>query len=121
MLTAGRQITIDVIDLDFKGQGVSRFDGYVIFTPGLLIGEKAIVEIEKVKKSFANATIIEILKISKDRVHDSSMLGSIELYHLSIEQQIKWQEKITKDTFSKIANINIDLMPTITDDRYTCI
>jgi len=119
MLTVGRQITIEVIDLDFKGQGVSRHEGYVIFTPGLLVGEQAIVEIEKIKKSFANANIVEILKVSKKRVHDSSMLGSIELYHLNVDDQIKWQEKVTKDTFSKIAQMNVDLMPTITDQRFT--
>ncbi|QWB96463.1 23S rRNA (uracil(1939)-C(5))-methyltransferase RlmD [Mycoplasmatota bacterium] len=119
MLTVGRQITIEVIDLDFKGQGVSRHEGYVIFTPGLLVGEQAIVEIEKIKKSFANANIVEILKVSKKRVHDSSMLGSIELYHLNVDDQIKWQEKVTRDTFSKIAQINVDLMPTITDQRFT--
>lgn len=119
MLTVGRQITIEVIDLDFKGQGVSRHEGYVIFTPGLLVGEQAIVEIEKIKKSFANANIVEILKVSKKRVHDSSMLGSIELYHLNVDDQIKWQEKVTRDTFSKIAQFNVDLMPTITDQRFT--
>jgi 23S rRNA (uracil1939-C5)-methyltransferase len=119
MLTVGRQITIDVIDLDFKGQGVSRYEGYVIFTPGLLVGEQAIVEIEKIKKSFANANIVEILKVSKKRVHDSSMLGSIELYHLNVDEQIKWQEKVTRDTFSKIAHKDVELMPTITDNRFT--
>jgi 23S rRNA (uracil1939-C5)-methyltransferase len=47
------------------------------------------------------------------------MLGSIELYHLSIDEQLKWQEKVTKDTFSKISQKEIELMPTITDERYT--
>lgn len=101
MLTVGRQLEVEIIDLDFKGQGVARYEGYVIFTAGLLIGEKAIVEITKVKKNFAEADIIDILSISKKRVHDSSLLGSIELYHLAVEDQIKWQEKITKDTFLK--------------------
>lgn len=118
MLTVGRQLTIDVIDLDYKGQGVSRIDGYVIFTPGLLVGEKAVVEITKINKSFAEADLIEILTISKKRVHDSSLLGSIELYHLDVLEQIKWQEKVTIETFKKIANLDIALNETITDQRY---
>ncbi len=119
MLTVGRQIEIEIIDLDYKGQGVARLDGYVIFTPGVLVGEKAIVEITQIKKSFAEANLTELLTISKQRVHDSSLLGSIELYHLSVNEQIKWQEKITRETFSKIAHIDIELDETITDDRFT--
>ncbi len=118
MLTVGRQLTVEVIDLDYKGQGVSRIDGYVIFTPGLLVGEKAVVEITKINKSFAEADLIEILTISKKRVHDSSLLGSIELYHLDVLEQIKWQEKVTVETFKKIANLDITLNETITDQRY---
>ncbi len=119
MLTVGRQIEIEAIDLDYKGQGVARLDGYVIFIPGLLISEKAIVEIIQINKSFAEAVIIEILSYSKKRVHDSSLLGSIELYHLAVDEQIKWQERITKETFFKIAHRNVNLSETITDDRYT--
>jgi len=119
MLTVGRQVTLDMIDLDYKGQGVSKMDGYVIFTPGVLIGEKAIVEITKINKNFAEANLIELLTISKKRAHDSSLLGSIELYHLEVNEQIKWQEKITKETFLKVAQIEVDLEETITDSRFT--
>jgi len=67
MLIVGNQIEIEAIDLDYKGQGVSRIDGYVIFTPGVLVGEKALVEITKVNKNFAEANLIELKTISKKR------------------------------------------------------
>ena len=118
MLTVGKQIKVKAIDLDFKGQGVSKVDNYVIFTPGILAGEVALVEISQIKDRFAQANLIEVISISKDRVKDTSMLGSIDLYHLSIDKQIQWQERITKETFSKIANQDIVLNETITDERY---
>lgn len=117
MLEIGNKIEIEAIDLDFKGQGVSRIDNYVIFTPGLLKDEKAIVEITKLNKNFAESKLIKLITISKKRTHDSSMLGSIELYHLETNEQIKWQERITKETFSKIAQIDVKLEDTIADDR----
>lgn len=118
MLTVGKQVKVKIIDLDYKGQGVSKIDQYVIFTPGLLEGEVALVEIVELKDRFALAQMIDLISISKHRVHDTSLLGSIELYHLSINEQIKWQERLTKETFSKIAKQDINLEHTITDDRY---
>lgn len=119
MLTVGKQLKVKIIDLDYKGQGVSKVDEYVIFTPGLLEGEVALVEIIEIKNRFAFAEIVDLISMSKHRVHDTSLLGSIELYHLSIDEQIKWQERLTKETFYKIAKKDVDLECTITDDRYT--
>ncbi len=118
MVTVGRQLEIEAIDLDYQGQGVARYENYVIFVPGVLTGEKALVEIKKVNKNFANAELVELKSFSKKRVHDSSLLGSIELYHLDKLEQVKWQEKITKETFSKVAQMDVELEETIQDDRY---
>ena len=119
MVTVGRQLEVEAIDLDFQGQGVARFENYVIFIPGVLTGEKALVEIKKVNKDFANAELVELKSFSKKRAHDSSLLGSIKLYHLDKEEQVKWQEKITKDTFFKVAQMDVELSETIQDQRYT--
>ena len=59
-LTVGSQLIGKVIDVDYKGQGVIKHEGYVIFVPKLLIGELAKVKITTIKKSFCQAKIIEI-------------------------------------------------------------
>ncbi len=118
MLTVGDMVKLTAIDLDYKGQGVCKPEGYVIFVAGLLPGECAEVIIEKLNKSFGEGSILKLLKISKDRTHDTSELGSIELYHLKHEKQIEWQEKITKDTFKKIADVDLEITKTLTDQRF---
>lgn len=117
MLTVGDRLTLTAIDLDYKGQGVCKPEGYVIFVAGLLPGEKAEVEIIKLKKAFGEGQLIKLLKVSKYRTHDTSKLGSIELYHLHHDKQIEWQAIMTKNTFSKIAHQDITLNQTIHDDR----
>lgn len=116
-LTVGSQLIGKVIDVDYKGQGVIKHEGYVIFVPKLLIGELAKVEITTMKKSFCQAKIIEITQKSEHRVHDEVSLDALDLYHMSLDEQLRWQEHITKDTFKKIANLDVDLNETLHDDR----
>lgn len=118
MLTVGDIVKVTAMDLDFKGQGVCKPEGYVIFVPGLLKGEVAEVLISKLNKKFGEGSMIKLLKISKDRTHDTSDLGSIDLYHLHQDKQVLWQEKMTIDTFKKIADIDLDITETLKDDRY---
>jgi 23S rRNA (uracil1939-C5)-methyltransferase len=116
MLTVGDVIIAKVVDIDYQGQGVVKQDGYVIFVKGLLTDEEAKIKITSIRKSFGQAIVIEILKRSEHRVsHPQSILGSCDLLHLSIEEQNKWQARITKETFKKILGEDLELEPIITD------
>jgi 23S rRNA (uracil1939-C5)-methyltransferase len=117
MLTVGSIITGKVIDVDFKGQGVIKSDGYVIFAPRLLYGEVVRLKIKKIKKSFCEAEVLEIIEKSKDRTKDFVNLDALDLYHNDIKKQHQWQIDITQQTLSKIADINIDINDIIHDER----
>ncbi len=118
MIAIGDRIELTAIDLDYKGQGVCKPEGYVIFVPGLLPGERAIVHISRLNKRFGEGNIVKLLHISKDRTHDTSVLGSIDLYHLNNDKQIKWQVDTTKQTFKKIAHIDLEMTQTLHDNRF---
>lgn len=117
MLTVGSIITGKVIDVDFKGQGVIKSDGYVIFAPRLLYDEVAKLKITKVKKSFCEAEVLEIIEKSKDRTKEFVNLDALDLYHMDIKKQHQWQIDITQQTLSKIADINVDIDEIIHDER----
>jgi 23S rRNA (uracil1939-C5)-methyltransferase len=83
---------------------------------GLITDEEAKIKITSIRKSFGQAIVIEILKRSDNRVsHPQSILGSCDLLHLSIEEQNKWQSRITKETLKKILGEDHELEPIITD------
>lgn len=118
MLEIGQKITVKIIDIDYLGQGVARHDNRVIFIPGLINNEEAIIEIAKIKKNFIEAKPIKILKESEDRRSINPLnLTSLDLAHLSTEKQLAWQEKLTEDTFNKIANLKVKIEPIIHDDN----
>lgn len=119
MLTVGSRIRGFSTDLDYQAQGVMKHDGYVIFVPGLLDDEEAIVEITKIKKRYAEAKIIEIIKPSKYRRDDHEMiLGSMDMVHMTEEKQRLWQIKTTQETLFKITGIKYPVLDVISDDRY---
>lgn len=115
MLTVGSVIYGTAIDLDYLGQGVIKHEGYVIFVKGLLTGEYAEIIITSLKKKFAEGKVIKRIKDSKDRAHETHVLGSLDLYHLSLDKQLEWQKKLTKDTLKKIGQLDIDIDDVLTD------
>ena len=117
MLTVGSIITGKVIDVDFKGQGVIKSEGYVIFAPRLLYDEVVKLKITKVKKSFCEAKVLEIIEKSKHRTKDFVNLDALDLYHMDIDAQHQWQIDITKQTLSKIAAVDVDFHEIIHDER----
>ena len=72
-LAAGSQLTVAIRDIAFGGEGVARLDDFVIFVPFVLTGEEARVEIIEVKRKFARARLLEVLKASADRVQSHAI------------------------------------------------
>lgn len=117
VLKINDKIKVDVIDLDYKGDGVSKVNDIFIFTPGLLAGEIATIEIVSLRKRFGIGRLIEIHERSIDRVSDTSIFGSINLSHLSFEKQLAWQHKVTKATLEKVLRKEVNVLDTITNNK----
>ncbi|PKK94146.1 MAG: 23S rRNA (uracil(1939)-C(5))-methyltransferase RlmD [Tenericutes bacterium HGW-Tenericutes-6] len=119
MLTVGSIIYGTALDLDYLGQGVVKMDGYVIFVKGLLKDEYAEIIITQIKKKFAEGKVLKLIQKSPDRVFDTHILGSLDLYHLSLEKQLMWQRQITEDTVKKISQLDLKVEEVITDMKDT--
>ena len=118
MLTVGDIIIGRSVDLDYQGQGIIKPEGYVIFVPGLLDDETAKIRIRSLKKNYGQGEIVEILEKSINRVDDpNSILGSCNFIHISLEKQRDWQSRITKETFRKIAGMDIEIDQVLTDEK----
>lgn len=120
MLKPKDHITVTIQDIDYQGQGVARIDDFVVFTPGLIVNEKATVEITDVKKSYATAKLITLIDQSEDRIaHEQTILGSCNLLHVSPDAQLKWQTKTTSQTLKKIMGEVPEMTEIITDHNHS--
>lgn len=101
-------IEVTCFEVDYNGNGVSRYNNLIVFTKGLLVDEKAKVVITKVQKKFLNAKILNLITKNTDRKDLLHNLNALDLFHLNENMQNKWQITTTIKTFNKIAKIELD-------------
>jgi 23S rRNA (uracil1939-C5)-methyltransferase len=102
---------IDVVfeDLTHDGAGVAKVDGFPLFVPNGLPGEKAQIKVIKVNKGYGFGRIIEIYEKSPYRVEvPSSELhkyGGCQLEHISYEGQLKYKENQVRQVLTRIGKL----------------
>ena len=74
------------------GEGVAHVDGYAVFIPYALVGERVEALILSVKKGYAYAKVLNILERSKDRRSATceyfTRCGGCDLQHLNYSAQL---------------------------------
>ncbi|MEH7416155.1 23S rRNA (uracil(1939)-C(5))-methyltransferase RlmD [Neobacillus drentensis] len=102
---------IDVVfnDLTHDGSGVAKVDGYPLFVPNGLPGEKAKVKVIKTGKSYGFGRLIELYEKSPYRVEISSgdrpKYGGCQLEHISYEGQLKYKENQVREVLTRIGKL----------------
>jgi 23S rRNA (uracil1939-C5)-methyltransferase len=67
---AGDELVLEVDSLAQGGRGVARANGYVVFVSGGLPGDRVRARLTKAKRGFAEATAVELIDPSPDRIPD---------------------------------------------------
>ena len=67
----GEVLELEVESLAQGGRGVARADGYVVFVSGGLPGDRVRARVGKSKRSHGEASVVELLRPSPDRVDDT--------------------------------------------------
>lgn len=68
MLSAGDVVELEIADVAYRGNGVARVDGVVVFVPRTLAGEKVRARVMSVRKRFCEARVVEVIEPSPKRV-----------------------------------------------------
>lgn len=109
-LIAGQKIILTILDIAFGGEGVGRIEDFVVFVPFVLIGEEVEAELTEVKKSFARAKLVQVLKASPERVTPPcpyfGSCGGCQYQHLSYAEQLRIKHKQVSDLFERVGKIS---------------
>jgi len=101
------QLTFE--DLTHEGNGVGKIDGYPIFVPYGLPGEKADVKVVKVNKRFAYGKLLDVHQESEHRVHPPCdvfyQCGGCQLQHMTYEMQLEMKRNQVKNVMQKVAHL----------------
>ena len=68
MVEKNKEYIVDIIDNGFEGEGIAKIDGFTIFIPNAIKGEKVKILIVKVLKSHAFGKILDIINKSDKRI-----------------------------------------------------
>lgn len=109
-----------VVGIGANGEGLIKQDGYIVFVPFALMGEKIKYKVLKTKSKFAYGKVIEVLTPSEVRVRPKcpvfSKCGGCQLQHVKYQTQLSIKEEGIKNTLKKVANIDADVLPTVRGD-----
>ncbi|MBU8906412.1 23S rRNA (uracil(1939)-C(5))-methyltransferase RlmD [Desertibacillus haloalkaliphilus] len=102
---------VDVVfeDLTHEGAAVAKIDGYALFVPKGLPGERAKVKVVKVNKGYGFGRLIEITESSEHRATPPCPIfeqcGGCQLQHLDYEGQLKQKRKQVSNVLERIGKL----------------
>ena len=113
-MNKGDLITLNVERYAFEGKGIARIDSelnseisdtdsFIVFVNGAYPGDKVSAKIKKIKKSYAEAVVDEILTPSSKRVQPRckyfGTCGGCKQQDLAYKQQIAYKQEQVEDIF----------------------
>jgi tRNA/tmRNA/rRNA uracil-C5-methylase (TrmA/RlmC/RlmD family) len=105
-LIPGNKISVTISDIAFGGEGVARFEEFVIFVPFVITGEQVEIEIIEVKKRFARAKLLKVISPSPKRVEPPcpyfGECGGCQYQHIDYAEQLRVKHKQIVDLFDRV-------------------
>lgn len=108
---------VEIVDNGFEGEGIAKIQGYTIFIPNAIKGEKCKILILKVTTSHAFGKIEEILVPSLERQEADcatyKRCGGCNLRHIQYETTLKMKQNVVQNLINKTLENKIKVENTI--------
>lgn len=104
-LSVGQKINIKIKRLGINGEGIGYHQKQIIFVPRVLPGEQIVAQITKTSPTFSEATLVKLLKKSKDRITPPcnfyERCGGCQLQHLRYDKQLDFKKDLLAQALHK--------------------
>src|SRR5690625_1454730 len=98
-------IILEFEDLTSEGSGVGKIDGYPLFVPFAIPGEKTKVLVVKANKNLGYGKLLEVIDASPERVNPDHQCSGCQLQHMSYKLQLEMKYNQVKNVMEKIAHL----------------
>ncbi|MHB8657550.1 MAG: 23S rRNA (uracil(1939)-C(5))-methyltransferase RlmD [Solirubrobacteraceae bacterium] len=102
----GDELELTVDSLAFGGAGVARLEGYVVFVAGGIPGDRVRAVVEKSKRAYAEARVVEILAPSPDRIAPAADHPGAPWQVLSYERQLELKQGLVEEALRRIGRLD---------------
>jgi len=107
--TMMRKVRVLIESVAFKGYGVARIDGKVVFVPYTVTGDEAWIEMTEEKKRYSTARLTEIIKPSPGRVIPPcpyfGTCGGCQWQHIDYSIQAEQKKEILGETLKRLGGM----------------
>lgn len=110
------EYVVEIIDNGYEGEGIAKIDGFTVFVPGTIKGEKVKILIVKVLSSHAFGKVLEILEPSEARQEADcttyKRCGGCNLRHIKYEETLKMKQNAVQSLVNKTLKNKVEVQKT---------
>lgn len=104
-----------ITDYTAEGQGIAHIEGITVFIPNAIAGERVLVRIEAVRKTWAAGKITELVEKSPHRVNRqcpvAKLCGGCDFWHMDYEEETRLKADRVKTCLNRLAGEKLDEVP----------
>jgi 23S rRNA (uracil1939-C5)-methyltransferase len=104
-----RKVQVPIDSVAFKGYGVARVHGKVVFVPYTAAGDEAWIEIVEEKKRYSTGRLIELIEPSPRRVNPPcpyfGSCGGCQWQHINYPAQPELKKEILRDLLKRLGRL----------------
>ena len=104
-----------ITDYTAEGQGIAHIEGITVFIPNAIAGERVLVRIETVRKTWAAGKITELLEKSPHRVNRAcpvaKLCGGCDFWHMDYAEETCLKAARVRDCLNRLAGEKLDEVP----------
>lgn len=110
-----QELELEIATLTNLGEGVARYDNWVIFVPGVLPGERVKARIWHNAKNFSRADLVEVIVPAKERVEPQCPLfgtcGGCQYQNFEYGAQLAWKTRQVAELLERLGKIDFPVNP----------
>lgn len=107
------ELILDILRFNNEGDGVAKYNDFVIFVKNSLKGEKVKAIITEINDNYAVANTKEVIEESKYRIDPVcpyyKYCGGCNLLHMTSNLELEFKKDLVKNVLKKISNVDIDI------------
>ena len=116
---------VEITGVAAEGKSIARVNDMVVFIPYGAPGDVVNIKLDKKKRSYAEAHIVDMVKPSPDRVTPAcehfGVCGGCKWQHIPYESQLRYKRDQVVDALTRIAKVEIpEVNPTLGSKETFC-
>ena len=104
-----------ITDYTAEGQGIAHIEGIAVFIPNAIAGERVLVRIEAVRKTWAAGKITQLLEKSPHRVNRqcpvAKLCGGCDFWHMDYEEECRLKARRVQTCLNRLAGEHFEEIP----------